>query len=204
MKKTNKTNLVRLMVILTIMSFFMFGCGKTEVATDTNTENENVVAEAPATTVVDEPQEDEMVEAESAEVEDSNAENEETKISEAQITAEVSTLEEVVAYALQLDSKTPHIIIFNEQEGYLIDMKEGEHYHLKSEDRIFETVTHDMAKGTDSIPEIEEKSITAMYEIIPNYNEFESPQKALYKIWATDDPEGEAKRITCYLYAPTE
>ncbi len=50
MKKRNRKNLVRLMVILTIMSFFMFGCGKTKVATDTNTEKEDVVVEVPETT----------------------------------------------------------------------------------------------------------------------------------------------------------
>ena len=205
MKKANKTNLVvRTLVILAIMSFFIVGCGKTEVATDTNTEKEDVVVETPETTTeVEEPQE-ETVEVAQPEAEEQVAEEEETEIPEVQITAEVSTLEEVVAYALQLDSKTPHIIIFNEQEGYLIDMKEGEHYQLKSGDRIFETVTHDMDSVTSSLPIKEEKPVTGMYEKIPNYDEFESPQKALYKIWTRDDPDGEAKKITCYLYAPTE
>lgn len=201
MKKRNRKYLVLLIAILTILSLFMFGCGKQEATTDTGTENEDVVAEAPKETVETEDAQNEQEEVVEG---DAVADEAESEIPQAEITTKVSTLEEVVAYALQLDSKTPHIIIFNEQEGYLIDMKEGEHYQLKSEDRIFETVTPDMDSVTSSLPIKEEKPVTGMYEKIPNYDEFENPQKALYKIWTTDDPDGEAKRITCYLYAPVE
>ena len=60
MKSSKKV--LHLFIVLTMMSIFMFGCGKTEVPADTNTEKENVVAEAPETTTAVEETQQETVE----------------------------------------------------------------------------------------------------------------------------------------------
>ena len=136
MKKTNKTNLVvRTLVILTIMSFFMFGCGKTEVATDT-TEKEDVVVEVPETTTeVEEPQKEESVEAVEPEVEEEPVVEEpaeeplanEIIMNSAPIADWVSTLEE----------EDVKFIIYNDVEGYKQILNDGETYHMKKDDKIF-------------------------------------------------------------------
>ena len=135
MKKRNRKNLVRLMAILAIMSLFMFGCGKTEVATDTNTEKEDVVVEVPETTTeVEEPQE-EMVEVVEPEVEEEPVEEE--PVEETLANELIMNSDPIQDWVATLGEDNVKFIIYNDVEGYKQVLNDGETYHMKKDDKIF-------------------------------------------------------------------
>ncbi len=51
-----------------------------------------------------------------------------------------TTVEDFNAFLNYVDSfESPGLFVYNEKEGYVIKMEEGEYYQLKADDRIFET-----------------------------------------------------------------
>jgi len=135
MKKRNRKNLVQLMATLAIMSLFLFGCGKTEAATDTNTEKEDVVAEAPAVAVdVEKPQEEAevMVEPEADEAPAVEEPAEETLANEI-----IMNSDPIADWVSILEEEDLKFIIYNDVEGYKQILNDGETYHMKKNDEIF-------------------------------------------------------------------
>lgn len=112
--------------------------------------------------------------------------------------------------------KDPALLIYNENEGYVINMGEGEYYQLKKDDRIFE---YDSERGVASSDTLEAglgtnfakaDKMSYVFEMKPDYTKYDSPHKVLYKVWYVYeagrdhyDPE-DIFRLTCYLDAPKE
>lgn len=134
MKSSKK--FVRLVIIVTIMSFFMFGCGKTQVPTDTSTEKEGLVVETPETTTeVVQPQEEEMAEVVEPEVEEDPVEEdpaEETLANEI-----IMNSDPIADWVTTLEEEDLKFIIYNDVEGYKQILNDGETYHMKKDDKIF-------------------------------------------------------------------
>lgn len=215
MKKRNRKNLVRLMAILAIMSLFMFGCSKTEVATNTNTEKDDIVVETPETTTeVEEPPEEKTVEVVEPEVEEEpvvDEPEEETyngmPIAKAETTA--SDIYEFLDYAESFAE--PALLIYNESEGYVIKMEEGEYYQLKANDRIFEYLSEKEKASSDTLEAgggtniAKDANVSYVYEMKPDYSQYDSPHEVLFVVYFTEEREkGDYFLLTCYLDAPTE
>lgn len=202
-----REKVLRTILSVTLAAFLLCGCGNSTDETTTSEDVPEVVepVEAPDTEEKEEvtkPAEEEETKQE--EVTEEPTDETSNEMPEAQVTTTVADITEFAQYMANVDPTTPHIVIWNETEGYVIDMGEGEHYYLKSDDRIFLNTSANMSSGSDSIPEIKDISTSGSYEVIPDYTKFDKPQKAIYKIWTDDDPNGEGIKITCYLDAPAE
>ncbi len=141
-----KKNLVRLVAISVIMTFVIFGCGKTEsVVTEVNPSSE-----AEASKVEEknpEPAQEEVKESEKVDEEHTEtAVAEEVKEEES---AEPQEEEEPLAnelvmnsdpidqWAATLGETNLKFIIYNDVEGYKQVLNDGEAYHMKKDDKIF-------------------------------------------------------------------
>lgn len=201
---------LHLFIILTMMSFFMFGCRNAEADTDSSTETETISAEAPETATKV------YVEEETTEVEESEVVPEEEVAEEPEevITEEPEVVEEepvevisvkehadLTNYIATLDPDQPEIIIFNGVELYMIHMKEGQHYQLKPDDEIiFNCEGSLLGYGWPDVGD------TAMsignYNILQvDYSKFEQDQEFFLK---KKLKSGEIVQRTCYLTPPTE
>ena len=192
-----KKNLVRLLTMVTMMVFFLFGCGKDQVAT-TNEEPKEEVVEAETQTELQQP------EAEKEEIQEEEKETGKEEMPEAQITTTVRDITEFVKFMAEIGDDTPHIVIYNEEEGYIIDMKEGEYYQLKLDDRIYFNSNLNLKEISYSIPAKDYIGGAEAAQIIPDYDKFDSPHECRYRIVLKDDPSGEGIKLTCYLDAPTD
>ena len=197
-----KKTIMKTILSLTLVAFLLCGCGNSTDATTTSEDMpEEVVepVEAPDTEEkeeVTEPKEKEELKQEEV------MEEILTEMPEAQVTTTVADITEFVQYMASLDPTTPHIVIWNETGGYVIDMGEGEYYQLKKDDRIFTNLSENIRKHSYKLPRTGTRGITSAMEIIPNYSEFEKPQETMYKIYT--DSEDEGILLTCYLDAPVE
>ena len=117
---------LRTILSLTLAAFLLCGCGYSK--------NEAPVEEAPEVAseeeVTEEPEKEEIQEAQQPAEEETPAEEEvaeepeeeetSTDMPEAQVTTTVADITEFAQYMANLDPKTPHIVIRNEAEGYVI------------------------------------------------------------------------------------
>lgn len=204
-----KEKVLRLVLSLTLAAFFLCGCGDSketpaEEAPEVAAEEE--VTEEPEIEEEEEalqPAEEETPVGEEV-AEEPKEEETSTDMPEAQVTTTVADITEFAQYMEGIDPKTPHIVIWNEAEGYVIDMGEGEYYQLKNDDRIFLNSNAEIRKHSYKLPELRNEPSALWFECIPDYNKFEDPQKTIYKIWTDNDPNGNGIMITCYLDAPVE
>lgn len=202
-----KKNLVlRTILVATIMVFLLVGCGKAEAEPEevpevTQEEVKEPEAEKEEAEVQEEKQKEEEPEVQEEVVEEEKASNE---MPEAQVTTTVADNTEFAMYMSKIGETEPHVVIYNEVEGYVIDMKEGEYYQLKANDRIFFNWNTNIGEMSYSIPEKDYISTAEAIEIIPDYEKFDNPLECRYKIVLKDDPTGERIKLTCYLDAPAE
>lgn len=188
------------LIILTMMSFFMFGCGKTEVATDT-TEKEDVVVEVPETTTeVEEPQKEEVEESEV--VPEEEITDEPIATDEPVEVISIKEYADLTNYITTLDPDQPEIIIFNGVELYMIHMKEGQHYQLKTDDEIIFSY-EGSGIGYGWKIELGNSTISIDNHNIfeADYSKFEQEQEFYLKKKLDN---GEIVQRTCYLTPPTE
>ena len=190
---------LRTILSVTLAAFLLCGCGNSTDETTTSEDLPEVVepVEAPDT----EEKEEVTKPAEEEETEEPT-DGTSNEMPEAQVTTKVADITEFIQYMASVDPETPHIVIWNEAEGYVIDIGEGQYYQLKVDDRIFTNLSENIKKHSYKLPRTETKGITGAMEIIPNYSEFENPQETMYKIFT--DSEDEGILLTCYLYAPAE
>ena len=200
---------LRTILSLTLAAFLLCGCG--------NSKNEAPVEEAPEVAseeeVTEEPEKEEIQEAQQPAEEETPAEEEVTEepkeeetstdMPEAQVTTTVADITEFAQYMANLDPKTPHIVIWNEAEGYVIDMGEGEYYQLKIDDRIFLNSSTDMVSISYSIPELDKELGALGHELIPDYSQFKVGELYYYDIYLSDNTD-EYVEISCYLDPPVE
>lgn len=188
---------LRTILSLTLAAFLLGGCGNSK---ETPAEEVPTVA---AEEVTEELEKEEEQEAQQPAEEETPAEEEKaTDMPEAQVTTIVDNWAGLLSYVEFLEPSEPHIIIYNEAEGYIVDMKEGECYQMKSDDRIFLNASIDtyyMVSIPTSSDYINHESF--IKEIIPDYSQFNNPQKIGYGI-SISNPE-ELSWIICNLIPPT-
>lgn len=217
-----KSRVVKGIFCLLFATYLVVGCGSEEEGQ--SLEKGDVVEE---TAVVEEDEVEKTTIEENAEEGTDEKENEvetETKlqefsIPEAQIATTVSDINGLSEYMKGLDLSNSYIIIYNPTEGYVVNVGDGESFHLKEEDRIFYQFDPSL-KYMDSpmcsvqnMPENREASEAAQKgnhaelglgtEIVPDYSKFDTPHEVLFGA-GKDWDEAEEKMITCYLYAPEE
>lgn len=203
MKLKGKLALVLIVILLLI------GCGKEETKLEETAELTQDVVEETETVGEEnvEVPETDQAEEESEEEEKATKEQEETtnEMPEAQIVATVADIYAFLDYSETLEN--PAILVYNEKEGYIINMGEGEYYQLKSGDRIFEFWSDRVITARTNLHMLEETSMRGtLYESIIEYSESdELPLETVLVVFFTEDEyEGEYFHLTCYLSPPTE
>lgn len=202
----------KLILSVTMAAFLLWGCGSAEgeaaeeAGAAEATAEESVIEEEKAEETEKEEQDAQQPAEEETLAEEESVADEEiaTDMPEAQVTATVENIDGLVDYMIALDHGTPHIVIYNEAEGYIIDMKEGEHYQLKSDDRIFLNVNMSVCYSSSSIPELSYEPLVGGREIIPDYSKFDRPHETIFGISTEDSIDVELTYITCYLDPPIE
>lgn len=217
MKKNYKTKSMRLLVTLSLIVCLLVGCGNSkaetqpEVATDetpTVEEATEKVKEEP-TAEPETKEEDEAVVEETTSEDETVAEEtteEETDSADPGEVTYITDFTSIDDYIASLDSSIPAIIIYNEQEGYIINMQEGQHYQLKSEDQILYNLKEDESLVGMSVP----IDLGDGFNVFPNYMKF----IVNYSVWTGEEKlyfykheDGSDKKIgiiACYLTPPTE
>lgn len=226
MKKREITKIVHSLMVAGLAACLLAGCGnaKTESSSNTAVEEttdaeaateseaaENEAAEeqsdANAETLAEENSSTETTDTDTTDSSDEAEEAESDTTAEAADTAsdpgEVTYITDFTSiddYMGSLDSEKPAIVIYNQQEGYLINMQEGQHYQLDSNDVILRNI-----KKTDPYYDITFRVDLGMGDIvypqykqfIPDYSKWVKEEEFYFEIY---DKEGnELGGVTCYL-----
>lgn len=229
MKKREITKIVHSLMVAGLAACLLAGCGnaKTESSSDTAVEEttdaeaateseaaENEAAEeqndANAEALTEENSSTETTDTDTTDSSDEAEEAESDTTAEATDTASdpgevtyVTDFTSIDDYMGGFDMSTsPVIVIYNEQEGYLINMQEGQHYQLDSNDVILCNIKktdnesdYDIAFRVDL--ETEEVVFPNYHMVIPDYTKW-TQEEEFYNI--VYDKEGnELGGVTCYL-----
>lgn len=229
MKKREITKIVHSLMVAGLAACLLAGCGnaKTESSSDTAVEEttdaeaateseaaENEAAEeqsdANAEALAEENSSTETTDTDTTDSSDEAEEAESDTTAEATDTASdpgevtyVTDFTSIDDYMGGFDMSTsPVIVIYNEQEGYLINMQEGQHYQLDSNDVILCNIKktdnesdYDIAFRVDL--ETEEVVFPNYHMMIPDYTKW-TQEEEFYNI--VYDKEGnELGGVTCYL-----
>lgn len=227
MKKREITKIVHSLMVAGLAACLLAGCGnaKTESSsvtaveetTDAEAATESEAAEeqsdANAETLAEENSSTETTDTDTTDSSDEAEETESDTTTEATDTAtsdpgEVTYITDFTSiddYMGSLDSEKPAIVIYNQQEGYLINMQEGQHYQLNSNDVILRNIKEKDETGVlsdyDSAfrydLETGESVFPNYHMVIADYTKWTQEEKFYYKLY---DKEGnELGGVTCYL-----
>lgn len=229
MKKREITKIIKSAAVVSLSACLLVGCGnaKSESSSDTAVEEttdaeaateseaaENEAAEeqsdANAEALAEENSSSETTDTDTTDSSDEAEEAESDTTAEATDTASdpgevtyVTDFTSIDDYMGGFDMSTsPVIVIYNEQEGYLINMQEGQHYQLDSNDVILCNIKktdnesdYDIAFRVDL--ETEEVVFPNYHMVIPDYTKW-TQEEEFYNI--VYDKEGnELGGVTCYL-----
>lgn len=215
MKKYYKEKAMRLVVSLSLIVCLLAGCGnsKTETSPEAATE-ETAVAEEATEAVKEEPAAEPKIKEEKAvaeESDDNEAASEESTAEESDTAdpGEVTYITDFTSiddYMESLDMNTlPAIVIYNEQEGYIINMQMDQHYQLKPDDQIL----YNIKENEDYIGMYLSAYLGDGVEVYPNYGKLMlnytkwngEEENYFYKY---EDGSEEPIGVICYLTPPTE
>lgn len=229
MKKREITKIIKSAAVVSLSACLLVGCGnaKPESSSDTAVEE---TTDAEAATESEAAENEAAEEQSDASTEASNEENSSTETTDTDTTDSSDEAEETesdttteatdtasdpgeVTYITDFTSiddymggfdmsTSPVIVIYNEQEGYLINMQEGQHYQLDSNDVILCNIKktdnesdYDIAFRVDL--ETEEVVFPNYHMVIPDYTKW-TQEEEFYNI--VYDKEGnELGGVTCYL-----
>lgn len=227
MKKREITKIVHSLMVAGLAACLLAGCGnaKTEGSSDTAVEE---TTDAEAATESEAAENEAAEEQSDASTEASNEENSSTETTDTDTTdssdeagkAESDTAAEAADtasdpgevtyitdftsiddYMGSLDSEKPAIVIYNQQEGYLINMQEGQHYQLKAEDKILFNFENGIGYGLDF--EIgntfEPRNGYVVY--LADYSKISEDKKFFLDKKLED---GSIVGVSCYLAPPVE
>ncbi len=215
MKKYYKEKAMRLVVSLSLIVCLLAGCGnsKTETSPEAATE-ETAVAEEATEAVKEEPAAEPKIKEEKAVAEESDdnetvSEEDTTEESDSADPGEVTYITDFTSiddYMESLDMNTlPAIVIYNEQEGYIINMQMDQHYQLKPDDQIL----YNIKENEDYIGMYLSAYLGDGVEVYPNYGKLMlnytkwngEEENYFYKY---EDGSEEPIGVICYLTPPTE
>ena len=227
MKKREITKIIKSAAVVSLSACLLVGCGnaKTESSSDTAVEE---TTDAEAATESEAAESEASEEQSDASTEASNEENSSTETTDTDITdssdeagkAEPDTTAEATDtasdrgevtyvtdftsiddYMGSLDSEKPAIVIYNQQEGYLINMQEGQHYQLKAEDKILFNFESSVGYGYDHDlgSSFEPRNGYVVY--LADYSKI-SEDKDFYLRKKLED--GSIVGVSCYLAPPVE
>ena len=205
MKKNLKV--LHLALGLAVVSLIFSGCGNSKEIAIVEEKDQVIEQEA----VAQDGEKEEVAEN----PEEQNPENEDNILEEteqelydgmpvAEVTKTVKDIYEFLDYVETLEE--PALLIYNENEGYVINMGEGEYYQLKKDDRIFEYDTDRAVRTSDTLEAGPGTSARGyIFEKSPDYSQYDSPHEVLYVVYFTEELEkGDYFLLTCYLDAPAE
>lgn len=215
MKKYYKEKAMRLVVSLSLIVCLLAGCGnsKTETSPEAATE-ETAVAEEATEAVKEEPAAEPEIKEEKAVAEESDdnetvSEEDTTEESDSADPGEVTYITDFTSiddYMESLDMNTlPAIVIYNEQEGYIINMQMNQHYQLKPDDQIL----YNKKENEDFIGMYLSAYLGDGVEVYPNYGKLMlnytkwngEEENYFYKY---EDGSEEPIGVICYLTPPIE
>lgn len=208
-----KKLIVWTILVVTIMVFLLVGCEKAEAELDVMQEEvkESEVRNGKETEVQEKEQKEEEPKVQEEVAEEEKNEEIYNGMPVAQVETTVPDIYAFLDYSETLEE--PALLIYNEQEGYIINMGEGEYYQLKKDDRIFEYCTERCigssdtleAGGGDNIAKEVDKA-SYVYEMHPDYSQYKKPHEVIYTVSYTGEWEKEEDYflLTCYFDAPAE
>ncbi len=213
MKKYYKAKAMRLVVSLSLIVCLLAGCGSSKTETQPEAATEETAEEA-----TEDVKEEPVAEPETKEEEAAVEETDENEAASEESTAEendtadpgevtyITDFTSIDDYMESLDMNTlPAIVIYNEQEGYIINMQMDQHYQLKPDDQIL----YNVKENEDYIGMYLSSDLGDGVEIYPNYRKL----MLNYTKWNGEEEnyfykyeEGSKEKIgvVCYLTPPTE
>ena len=219
MKKREITKIVHSLMVAGLAACLLAGCGnaKTEGSSDTAVEETTDAEAATESETAENEAAEEQSDANAEALAEENSSSDESGKAESDTTAEatdtapsdpgevtyITDFTSIDDYMGGFDMSTsPVIVIYNEQEGYLINMQEGQHYQLDSNDVILCNIKktdnesdYDIAFRVDL--ETEEVVFPNYHMVIPDYTKW-TQEEEFYNI--VYDKEGnELGGVTCYL-----
>ena len=213
MKKYYKAKAMRLVVSLSLIVCLLAGCGSSKTETQPEAATEETAEEA-----TEDVKEEPVAEPETKEEEAAVEESDENEAASEESTAEesdtadpgevtyITDFTSIDDYMESLDMNTlPAIVIYNEQEGYIINMKMDQHYQLKPDDQIL----YNIKENEDYIGMYLSAYLGDGVEVYPNYGKLMlnytkwngEEENYFYKY---EDGSEEPIGVICYLTPPTE
>ena len=201
-----KMTVLRTILSLTLTAFLLCGCGNSEAAEpveEVPEVTEEQVTEEPKREV-QQPAEEETAEEEVAESTDETYNG----MTVAKPETTVSDINGFLDYAESLEQ--PALLIYNENEGYVINIGEGEYYQLKKDDRIFEYWSNNGPTESRTDLYLHTLNETSMNknifeDVLVDSEKMDSPQEINYVVFFTEkEYDGDYFLLTCYLDAPAE
>lgn len=211
MKKREITKIIKSAAVVSLSACLLVGCGNagTENGSEKVVEEtsaveaaENDAAEEQSDTAdsqtneaaSDEPTDKELDEA--AGEEDGSASDTTADPGEVTYVTDFTSIDD---YMDGLGSEKPAIVIYNQQEGYLINMQEGQHYQMKKTDELFLNFQDAIGYGMNlELVDGGYQPVDHNYTIANlNLDKFTDNQE-FYIIDPNDN------KITCYLTPPSE
>ena len=223
MKKREITKIVHSLMVAGLAACLLAGCGnaKTESSSDTAVEE---TTDAEAATESEAAENEATEEQSDANAEASNEENsstESTDSSDGAKEAESDTTTEVTdtassdpgevtyvtvtdftsfeQYMDSLDPEKPAIVIYNNEEGYMVNMQEGQHYQMKKSDELFFNFQDAIGYGMNlELVNGGYQPVDHNYTIANLHLDKFTDDQEFYVIDPNDN------KITCYLTPPSE
>lgn len=213
MKKYYKAKAMRLVVSLSLIVCLLAGCGSSKTETQPEAATEETAEEA-----TEDVKEESVAEPETKEEEAAVEESDENEAASEESTAEesdtadpgevtyITDFTSIDDYMESLDMNTlPAIVIYNEQEGYIINMQMDQHYQLKPDDQIL----YNIKENEDYIGMYLSAYLGDGVEVYPNYGKLMlnytkwngEEENYFYKY---EDGSEEPIGVICYLTPPTE
>lgn len=227
MKKREITKIVHSLMVAGLAACLLAGCGnaKTESSSDTAVEE---TTDAEAATESEAAENEAAEEQSDASAEASNEENSSTETTDTDTTDSSDEAEETESdttteatdtasdpgevtyvtvtdftsfeqYMDSLDPEKPAIVIYNNEEGYMVNMQEGQHYQMKKSDELFFNFQDAIGYGMNlELVNGGYQPVDHNYTIANLHLDKFTDDQEFYVIDPNDN------KITCYLTPPSE